>query len=131
MNSVVLLNKNDLHVKVQEEDIKEYTDKKVISFSALTGDGKDELEQYIKEQFYLDHLSFNDEIYISNERQKQAVISAYESLKQVKESLELDMGEDFYTIDLMSAYESLGSMIGESLDDELADTIFRKFCMGK
>ena len=103
----------------------------MISFSALTGDGKDELEQYIKEQFYLDHLSFNDEIYISNERQKQAVISAYESLKQVKESLELDMGEDFYTIDLMSAYESLGSMIGESLDDELADTIFRKFCMGK
>lgn len=113
VNSVVLLNKNDLHVKVQEEDIKEYTDKKVISFSALTGDGKVELEQYIKEQFYLDHLSFNDEIYISNERQKQAVISAYESLKQVKESLELDMGEDFYTIDLMSAYESLGSMIGK------------------
>ncbi len=31
----------------------------------------------------------------------------------------------------MSAYESLGSMIGESLDDDLADTIFKKFCMGK
>lgn len=131
MNSVVLLNKNDLHVKVQEEDIRKYTDKKVISFSAQTGSGKDELEQYIKEQFYLDHLSFNDEIYISNERQKQAVVSSYDSLKNVKESLDLDMGEDFYTIDLMSAYESLGTMIGESLDDELADTIFRKFCMGK
>ena len=85
----------------------------------------------IKEQFYLDHISFNDEIYISNERQKQAVISSYESLKQVMSSIELNLGEDFYTIDLMSAYESLGSMIGESLDDDLADTIFKKFCMGK
>lgn len=131
INGVVLLNKNDLEVKVQEEEIKKYTDKKVISFSAKTGSGKSELEQLIKEQFYLDHISFNDEIYIANERQKQAVILSYESLKQVRNSIELDLGEDFYTIDLMSAYESLGSMIGESLDDDLADTIFRKFCMGK
>lgn len=131
LNGVVLLNKNDLDVKVQEEDIRIYTDKRIISFSTMTGSGKHELEELIKEQFYLDQLSFNDEIYISNERQKQAVVSSYESLQQVKNSIELGLGEDFYTIDLMSAYESLGSMIGESLDDDLADTIFRKFCMGK
>ena len=131
LNGVVLLNKNDLDMKVQEEDIRTYTDKKIISFSAMTGSGKNELEELIKEQFYLDHISFNDEIYISNERQKQAVISSYDSLKQVMSSIELNLGEDFYTIDLMSAYESLGSMIGESLDDDLADTIFKKFCMGK
>ncbi len=131
LNGVVLLNKNDLDVKIREEDIRIYTDKRIISFSTMTGSGKHELEELIKEQFYLDQLSFNDEIYISNERQKQAVVSSYESLQQVKSSIELGLGEDFYTIDLMSAYESLGSMIGESLDDDLADTIFRKFCMGK
>ena len=45
--------------------------------------------------------------------------------------MELQLGEDFYTIDMMSAYESLGAVIGESVDDDLVDTIFRKFCMGK
>ena len=79
----------------------------------------------------MEQLSFNDEIYISNERQKQAVEESYVSLMNVKESMELNLGEDFYTIDLMNAYEQLGRIIGESVDDDLVDTIFRKFCMGK
>lgn len=128
---VVLLNKNDLPVKIDPKSISEYTDKKVISFSAKTGDGLLELENYVKQQFYLEQLSFNDEIYISNERQKQAVEESYASLMNVKESMELNVGEDFYTIDLMHAYEQLGRIIGESVDDDLVDTIFRKFCMGK
>ena len=41
------------------------------------------------------------------------------------------MGEDFYTIDLMAAYASLGKITGEELEDDLADKIFSKFCMGK
>lgn len=130
-NSVVLLNKNDLDVKVKREDIQKFSDRPIISFSAKTGDGLHELEEYIKEQFFLDQLSFNNEIYISNERQKQAVVESYNSLMNVKESMEMNMGEDFYTIDLMTAYESLGRIIGESVDDDLVDTIFKKFCMGK
>lgn len=128
---VILLNKNDLSVKIDPKDLSEYTDKKVISFSAKTGDGVIELENYVKQQFYLEHLSFNDEIYINNERQKQAVEESYISLMNVRESMELNLGEDFYTIDLMNAYEQLGRIIGESVDDDLVDTIFRKFCMGK
>lgn len=128
---VILLNKNDLSVKIDPKDLSEYTDKKVISFSARTGDGLIELENYVKQQFYLEHLSFNDEIYINNKRQKQAVEESYISLMNVRESMELNLGEDFYTIDLMNAYEQLGRIIGESVDDDLVDTIFRKFCMGK
>lgn len=128
---VILLNKNDLSVKVDPESLSEYTKKKVISFSAKTGSGLTLLEKYVKEQFYMEQLSFNDEIYISNERQKQAVEESYVSLMNVKESMELNLGEDFYTIDLMNAYEQLGRIIGESVDDDLVDTIFRKFCMGK
>lgn len=131
LNSIVLLNKNDLNAKVNVEQLRKYTDKKIISFSTKTGNGMEELETYIKDQFYMNHISFNDEIYISNERQKQAVIESYQSLKNVKKSIAMNMGEDFYTIDLMSAYESLGRVIGESVDDDLVDTIFRKFCMGK
>lgn len=131
VNSVVLLNKNDLGVKVTVDQVKKYTDKDIILFSAKTGSGRDKLEQYIKKQFYLDHISFNDEIFITNERQKQSVIDSYESLKRVRNSIDMNMGEDFYTIDLMGAYESLGKMIGEKVDDDLIDTIFGKFCMGK
>ncbi len=130
-NSIILLNKNDLEEKVKVSQIEEITETPVISFSAKTGDGLDELEQYIKKQFYLNHISFNDEIYISNERQKQAILESYHSLLNVKESIKMNLGEDFYTIDLMNAYENLGRIIGESVDDDLVDTIFKKFCMGK
>lgn len=130
-NAIVLLNKNDLNVKVTAQQLMKYTDKKIISFSTKTGSGRRELEEYMKEQFYMGHISFNDEVYITNERQKQAIADSYKSLIHVKESMELQLGEDFYTIDLMSAYESLGTVIGESVDDDLVDTIFRKFCMGK
>lgn len=128
---VILLNKNDLSMKIDPDNLSEYTEKEVISFSAKTGDGLQKLENYIKEQFYLEQLSFNDEIYISNERQKQAVEESYSSLINVRESIEMKLGEDFYTIDLMNAYEQLGRVIGESVDDDLVDTIFKKFCMGK
>ncbi len=130
-NAVILLNKNDIGNKIVVDDILSYTNQRIISFSAKTGNGLEELENYVKEQFYLNQISFQEEIYLSNERQKQAVRECYESLLHVKESMELQLGEDFYTIDLMNAYESLGKIIGESVDDDLVDTIFRKFCMGK
>jgi len=76
-------------------------------------------------------LSFNDEVCITNMRHKAALMDAKESLKQVTESIAQDMPEDFFSIDLMSAYESLGTIIGEAVDDDLVNEIFSKFCMGK
>ena len=76
-------------------------------------------------------LSFNDEIYITNIRQKAALQSAKESLHKVIESIENEMPEDFYSIDLMDAYESLGSITGETIGEDLVNEIFSKFCMGK
>ena len=77
------------------------------------------------------NLSFNDEVCITNMRHKAALMDAKESLKQVMESIAQDMPEDFFSIDLMSAYESLGTIIGEAVDDDLVNEIFSKFCMGK
>ena len=56
---------------------------------------------------------------------------ALKSLSLVKQSIEDQMPEDFYSIDLMNAYEQLGTIIGESLEDDLVNEIFNKFCMGK
>ena len=81
--------------------------------------------------FFHGDLSFNDEIYITNARQKAALIEASDSLSNVLESISNDMPEDFYSIDLMNAYEELGRITGESVDEDLIDMIFREFCMGK
>ena len=81
--------------------------------------------------FFAAEIDFNNQIYITNLRHKNALISASESLGRVKESIAAGLGEDFYTIDMMAAYESLGEIIGETLEDDLADRIFSEFCMGK
>ena len=91
----------------------------------------DELEKVIKNMFFQGEISFNDEVYITNVRHKSAIVEGMKSLSQVRESIENGMPEDFYSIDLMNAYEVLGEIIGESVGEDLVNTIFKEFCMGK
>ena len=129
--AVVLLNKSDLDVVTSKEEVEKHLDKTIIPISAKENTGITELEDKIKEMFFHGEVSFNDEIYITNIRQKNSLQDALDSLNLVVQSIEDDMPEDFYSIDLMSAYESLGKMIGESVEDDLVNEIFSKFCMGK
>jgi tRNA modification GTPase len=129
--AVVLLNKSDLDVVTSKEDVSKYLDKTIIAISAKENTGITELENTIKEMFFHGEVSFNDAVYITNIRQKNSLQDALDSLNLVVQSIEDDMPEDFYSIDLMSAYESLGKMIGESVEDDLVNEIFSKFCMGK
>ena len=73
----------------------------------------------------------NDEVYITNERHKAALFEAKKSLLLVRQSIEDEMPEDFYSVDLMNAYEVLGKIIGKAVEDDLVNEIFSKFCMGK
>lgn len=129
--AVVLLNKSDLDVVTTKEEVEKYLDKAIIPISAKENKGITELEDKIKEMFFHGEVSFNDEVYITNIRQKNSLQEALDSLNLVIQSIEDDMPEDFYSIDLMSAYESLGKVIGESVEDDLVNEIFSKFCMGK
>ena len=129
--AIVLLNKMDLDLVTTEEMIRERLDKPVIPISAKEEQGIDRLEQTIKDMFYDGNLSFNDQIYITNMRQKAALQEAYQSLEKVEESILNQMPEDFYSIDLMDAYEALGSITGETIGEDLVNEIFSKFCMGK
>ena len=81
--------------------------------------------------FYQGEISFNDQVYITNIRQKNLLIEALEDLKQVNNSIQMEMPEDFFSIDLMSAYEALGEITGEKVGEDLVNEIFSKFCMGK
>ena len=132
--AIILLNKSDLTQVTGEEEIKEKlsgADHKMIAISAKENLGIDVLEENITEMFFHGTISFNDEVYITNIRHKNALIQAVESLKLVKQSVENGMPEDFYSIDLMNAYEELGTIIGEAVEDDLVNEIFSKFCMGK
>ncbi len=133
-NTIILLNKSDLDCIVEEENLLTFVTNenvRVIKTSTKDNIGIDVLENTIKELFFQGDIKINDEVVITNLRHKEALQDAYESLHQVIRSLEDEMPEDFYSIDLMSAYASLGKIIGEEVGEDLVNEIFSKFCMGK
>lgn len=129
--TVILLNKSDLDTVTDADSISKITDSKVISVSAKDNTGLDELSETIVKLFASGEIDYNDEVYVSGERNKEALEETLESLKLVKKSINECLPEDFYTIDLMNAYEQLGKITGESVEDDLVNEIFSKFCMGK
>lgn len=129
--SIVLLNKSDLDAKTDASVLQTQLSKPILSISAKNNTGIHELETLIEEMFFSGKLSFNDEVYITNIRQKNALAEAQNSLKMVLQSIADGMPEDFFTIDMMNAYEALGTIIGESVGEDLVNEIFSKFCMGK
>ena len=129
---IILLNKSDLEAVVSRDMITEKAgDAPVIEISAAEETGINELSKTIKDMFIKGDISFNEEIYITSARQKNALRTALESMKKVKESIVSGMPEDFYSIDLMDAYEALGSITGEAVGEDLVNEIFSRFCMGK
>lgn len=152
-NKIILLNKSDLFTVVTEKDIRSFIEKiweqsknpilgtnagyqniyenRIIRTSMKEQDGVALFLKTVKEMFFHGDIIYNDEVYITNMRHKEALQNAYDSLVQVRKSIEDHMPEDFYTIDLMNAYASLGTIIGEEVGDDLVNEIFSKFCMGK
>ncbi len=128
---LTLLNKSDMEQVVSREDILKLMDCATVSISAKNYEGMEELEQTVKDMFFTGKISFNEEIYITNARHKNLLNDALQSLKLVKEGIDMCVSEDFLTIDIMTAYEKLGLIIGEEVEDDLADKIFKEFCMGK
>lgn len=133
--AVILLNKSDLKQVITLEDVKNELkaakNTEIIEISAKNKKGIENLEEKIKHMFFEGDISFNNEIYITNVRHKDALNQTYHSLCKVNKSIEDGMPEDFFTIDLMDAYESLGSITGETVGEDLVNEIFSKFCMGK
>lgn len=129
--SIVIYNKTDLASAVDMESLKQKTGSQVIPVSVVEETGIEELEKAIKEMFFQGEISFNDEVYITNARHKAALEEAEKSLEMVTDSIEAGMPEDFFSIDLMGAYEALGRILGESLGEDLVNEIFSRFCVGK
>lgn len=136
---IVLLNKSDLINRVEVEDIENLfadrlinSDKfAIVKTSFKEGRGMDAFEETVKEMFFQGQIRSSQEIVITNMRHREALEEVYRSLLLVQKSMEDGMPEDFYSIDLMDAYTSLGKITGEEVEDDLVEEIFSKFCMGK
>ena len=126
--AIVVLNKTDLDPNIDETEFRDFN---IIRTSVKTGEGIEELFKEVSKLFFDGELSFNDEIYITSARQAELLKKAKEALLLVIESIDNSMSEEFLTSDLMEAYGKLGEIIGEEIEDDLAETIFRDFCMGK
>lgn len=134
--TIVLLNKSDLEKFTTENMVLSHLKEKgmnhpVLSVSMKEEIGVKEIKNKIKEMFFAGEISFNDEILITNVRQKSFLQSALDSLNMVRQSIEDEMPEDFYSIDLVSSSEELGNITGECASEDLVNEIFSKFCMGK
>ena len=141
--AIILLNKSDLENKITEESLKENLAKRlkhredirILRTSTIDpsseNSGMEELEETIRNMFFEGELKQNNELVVTNLRHKEALQDALHSLKLVERSIEDGMSEDFYSIDLTSAYASLGKIIGEEVDEDVVNEIFSKFCMGK
>lgn len=129
--AVVLLNKSDLEPVTSKTVLEQRTGRPVIEISAKHSTGIENLETTIRDMFLNGEVTFNDEVYITNIRHKNALEETASSLEMVLHSIQDGMPEDFYSIDLMNAYEELGTIIGESVGEDLVNEIFSKFCMGK
>ncbi|RHV12242.1 tRNA uridine-5-carboxymethylaminomethyl(34) synthesis GTPase MnmE [Clostridium sp. OM05-6BH] len=128
---IILLNKADLKVKVSELFLKDKLSWDTIAFSNETKQGLQQLEQYITDKFERGDLQFNDQICLTSIRHKNAVMQAVNALHRVEQSIKDGMPEDFFTIDLMEAYQQLGLINGDTATEDLVNKIFEEFCMGK
>ena len=129
---ILLKNKTDLP-GIQEKPLLESPQEGIreLSFSALTGEGLEALENLILTMFENSEITANDEVVITNERQKACLMEADQALSYVFEGIEEEQSEEFLAIDLMNAYAALGRILGEDVGDDVIDRVFEKFCMGK
>lgn len=128
---IILLNKADLKAKVSELFLKDKLSWDTIAFSNETKQGLQQLEQYITDKFERGDLQFNDQICLTSIRHKNAVMQAVNALHRVEQSIKDGMPEDFFTIDLMEAYQQLGLINGDTATEDLVNKVFEEFCMGK
>ena len=132
--AVILLNKSDLPSVIDREQLEKteaLSGKKIISVSAKEETGLSELKNVILDMFYGGKVDFNDQVLITNLRQKDSLSACLRSLSMVMQSIDRGLPEDFYSIDLTDAYSELGHIIGEAVEDDVVNEIFSKFCTGK
>ncbi|NEW65427.1 tRNA uridine-5-carboxymethylaminomethyl(34) synthesis GTPase MnmE [Carnobacteriaceae bacterium zg-84] len=132
MKRLILLNKIDLPSQLYMEELLPYTDMdNVIPLSVLNNQGIDKLEEKIAEWFFAGQVNDKDATYVSNVRHITLIQQAIEKLKDVLQAIDLEVPVDLIQIDFTRAWELLGEITGDTVQDELLTELFSQFCLGK
>lgn len=130
--SMVILNKYDLPQEVDEEEIKALAgDAPVVSLSARYGSGMEELEEALRRLTETQDRDAGRRLFLTNLRHVDLVKKALEAVRRAQESLQDGMPADCITVDLVEAWNRMGEITGETVDNELINKIFERFCVGK
>ncbi len=127
-NYLIVINKTDLK---QNIDISNLNQDKIVYISALNNSGIDNLKNKIKEIFNFDQIITSDLTYLTNARSISLLKNALKSINDIKIGLKNNLPIDMLEIDLKNVWEQLGSIIGETYEEELIDQLFSQFCVGK
>ena len=125
-NHIIIINKTDL-----PSNIDEIEDDNIVYISALNNEGIESLKQKISDIYNLELIDLEDQTYLSNARSVSLLKNCLKLINNIEEGLNQDLPVDMLEIDLREIWSLLGSIIGENYDDELIDTIFSQFCLGK
>ncbi|XJS10666.1 tRNA uridine-5-carboxymethylaminomethyl(34) synthesis GTPase MnmE [Aerococcaceae bacterium WGS1372] len=131
-NRIVVLNKQDLERQLKAEDLAAYIDgAELISTSMLEESGIDELEAQIEKRFFSGEIKSTDVNYLLNTRHTTLLRQAITALDEVIDSTEMMLLVDLIQMDFTRAWDLLGEVTGDSVQDELLDKLFSQFCLGK
>ncbi len=130
--TIVLLNKMDLEPQIELEKIEEFVNSEdIIKISALKHQGIEELQDKIEAMVYHGSVKNSSNLMITNSRHKDALFKAYESINDAISAIEQRMPYDFIEVDFKNIWDYLGYINGDTVREDLLDTIFANFCIGK
>ena len=132
MKRIILFNKTDLPSKLSKEDIAPYAkEEEIVTTSMLNKKGIDQLEEKIAGYFFQGQMNERDATYLSNTRHIALLEKAEQALVEVQNGIEMEMPVDLIQIDFTRAWDLLGEITGDSVQDELLTQLFSQFCLGK
>ena len=130
--SIVLLNKTDLSKKLTEKDIESYLpSSKIINTAITEGSGIDKLEQLLHDMFMSSDVKITDSVVINNTRHRDLLMKSKKNMTEAIESINISLPIDCIEVDIKNAIENLGEITGDSVGEDIINTIFKNFCIGK
>ena len=130
--TIVLLNKTDLDRVIDLDKIKEcIAEENVIEISALQHEGIEKIHDKIEEMVFAGTVRNSSDLVVTNSRHKDALYKAKQSIEDALNAIESYMPLDFVEVDFKNIWDYLGYINGDTVTEDLLDTIFSNFCIGK
>lgn len=131
IKTIIILNKTDLGLIIDEKNKELSKFKNKIEISALKKEGINELYNKITQLFNLNQINLDNEIIITNERHKNIIKKAIINIEKAEESLNNNMSVDIVAISIKDVLSNLGEITGDEAGEEIINEIFARFCLGK